>query len=212
MSTFGDLKTAFAAKGYVVDTTAEGALRAGYRRVLSERRWPFLLETATLSTAFGQREVSLTSVTDLGSVDAVVLDDGSGDQHLDFVDAQQERRLNAEDSTPDLPLFWTLHGLASLRLWPVPDKAYTLSVDYVKDPADPANDAAVLVVPHRFIDIIVWAATAELAYRQRDWSAAQNAVALYERQMATMIRSLGMEQRSGRRKIAQSPFWDEAAR
>ncbi len=211
MSTFLDAKTALGVKGYVIDASAEEALRAGYRRVLSERRWPFLASSGTLSTVAGQRSYDLSGLSEFGEIDAVTLDNRGNASRLVYVAPAQERVFNADDPVADFPQLWTLYGLATLRLWPVPDQTYTLNVDYVRDAADPATDASVLLIPHRFIDTMVWAAIEELSYRQRDGGAVQQATMQYERQLSTMIRAFGVRQRAGSTQVGSSDFWEQTA-
>jgi hypothetical protein len=210
VSTFGDLKDVFAGLGYVADSTAEGALRTAYLQVLSERRWAFLEESTTATTAAGQREVDLSGVTGLVGVDAVVLR-SSADARvpLDAISPQEERDLYASSTATDQPIYWTLYGDRTLRLWPVPNQTYTLEIDYVIEPTSPANDASELVIPASYLDVIAWAAVVPIAARQRDYGGSQIAAGQYERRLQRMTKSLGLRQRSNSSQISHARgFWD----
>jgi hypothetical protein len=216
VSTFADLKTIFEGLGYVGDATAETQLRTAYLQVLSERRWRFLTKTGTVTTTPSTREVDLSTITDLAMVDAVTIDLPTvvvERAPLQYVTPQEERRVYAADPTASEPIYWTEYEDGTLRLWPVPDRAYTLSVDYVVDVGTAITDSTELLIPAAYLDVVAWAAAVPIATRQRDYSGAQLAAGQYERRLARMSRAHGMRQRSNSSQVKNdTAFWDSARR
>lgn len=52
----------------------------------------------------------------------------------------------------------------SLRLYPNPDAAYSITADYYKKPAEFSSGSSTGVVPEKFHDVIVWLALTKYAY------------------------------------------------
>lgn len=204
--TEANLQTTIQAKGYGTDSaTAQAeAIKSAWRRVLGLRRWPFLEATATVTATVGSETVSLASITDLARVEAVRLTIGTeGYGDLKFVERSRLRNWLASDLDQATPDAWTLHAGAVL-LYPRPERAYTVSVDYKKRPA---YNAADIVFPEDYRDVLVWGAISELTFRQRELNG--YAEAQFRDRLSEMIHDMGLEQRQGAREVGHDSIWYE---
>lgn len=210
--TVSTLRTAIQQRGYASDTaTAQTELlNSVYRRLSGMRRWPWLeTGTAGLVTIVGQSAYNLLStVPDFLHVDAVRLEIGTEYYDLEYEREQDFRSLQHTDRTNGIPSLWTLRGRADLNLHPRPDRVYTVTVDYLKDPPDLLSDSDQPLVPATYQDILVWGAIVELAYRERDWQGVQVADANYGQRLLDMMLEYGLTQRQTSTQVVQSGTYD----
>lgn len=200
------LQTAIQAKGYGTDsaTAQVEAIKSAWRRVLGLRRWPFLEAAATTTATVGSETVSLAAITDLARVEAIRLTIGTeGYGDLRFVERGQLRNWLTSDLDQATPYAWTLHAGAVL-LYPRPERAYTVTVDYKKRPT---YNAADILFPEDYQDVLVWAAISELTFRQRELNG--YAEAQFKDRLGEMIVDYGLEQRQGSREVGHSSIWYE---
>lgn len=212
-TTRADVASWLRSKGYDtdVDTAITDAINAAYRQVIGQRRWGFLEKTdSSLTTTAGTNSVSITGITGLGRIDAIRLKDGTIPMDLDWKSQQEIRDYQLCDDQPDEPQYWSQRG-DTVLLWPTPDKAYTLVIDYISR-TKLINDTDILQIPDEHIDVVGWGAVAELAYRQRDWQAVGYANSRFERELGRLLADEGIEQRQGGREVLRSSFWDDVAR
>lgn len=209
----GQLRTELQTKGYGTDTaTAQTSmLNSVYRRIAGRHRWPWLeKENVALSTTASDPDYSLSTITDLLHIDAVRIEFGTSYPKIEYMEPQDFSDLEHEDRVNGEPIFWTYMN-SELRLWPTPDKAYSLTIDYIRRPTDLSLDADEPAFDAIYHDILVWGAAAQMAYRERDWSAKNFADAEYDQRFREMERAYGVKQRQNSSRVKRSDFWGNVA-
>ena len=169
MSTLTTYRTAVKLRGYdsVPDATIDAAVQEARRRVITARRWSWLETTSTaLSTSANVDNVSLSSIADFGDLDAVSLLDGTVPIPLRWRNRQIIRDLKNDCPETGVPYFWT-RVKGTIVFYPTPSRAFTVTVEYIPAPADLAASPTVDVIPDKLQDLVTWAATVPLAFRQR---------------------------------------------
>lgn len=210
------LQASLQAKGYGTDTSAQQiiAINDTYRRVIGMHRWPFLETTVnTLVTVANASTVNLTSVTDLRTdgIDRVFLTIGTDSFPLEYLRPSEFRRKQALYSDAGEPEAWTF-SQGALRLWPTPDRVYTVTLDYLKDAPDLAAGSDSPLFDETYHDLLVWGAVADLAFRERDYSGAAWADQQYRMRLAELERAYNVRQRQNARHIQRSDFWNTVGR
>lgn len=206
------LQASIQAKGYGTDTAAAqlDMLNSAYREVLGKRRWPFLeKQDATIPTVVGTASYSLAGITDFLHVDAVRLEITATKDfpEIDYLPPQEFRSLEHTDRDNGTPAYWTFVNQV-LRIYPAPDKVWTLRIDYAKRPPDLSAGGDIPVLPDAYHDILVWGAVRELTFRERDWNANQRADAYYQTRVVEMMSELGVRQRQSTRQVIQTGLYD----
>lgn len=170
----GQLRTSLQTRGYDTDTATQQneLLNSQYRDVCATLKWPFMEKQDTsLATTQGVVSVSLASIADLVTVDAVRLVQGTDYFNLQALPTQDLRNLEHVDRQTGRPHYWTQHA-GLIRFYPIPDGVYQITLDYIFDPPDLGTIAGDLDTPlfgATFHDVLVWGAVEELAFRHRDW-------------------------------------------
>lgn len=196
-----DYKTAIRARGYdgTSDDVLVAAIASARNDVASERRWSWLEVSGSMALVleYDTPSESLSGATDLLYVDAVRIEYDTTRPWLEHLPVQELRDKEHNDRTPGVPQYWT-QAAGQIRVWPSPDKAYTLSIDYIRRLTDPDNDDADqdLAVPPDFKSLVAWKACVFLAFRQREAWAMQYASDEYDRELRRKIagESLGQRQ------------------
>lgn len=212
--TLAELRTSLQDKGYGTDTASQQTrmLNGVYRRIAGEHRWPWLeRQSSALTAAVSNQTVSLAAITALMWVDAVRLEFGTEYPELEYIDPQSHRDLYHQSRDTGTPRYWT-EQFGELRLWPVPDQAYTVVLDYMTTPDDLSLDADIPLFDSTFHDVLVWGAVSSMAYRERDWSAKNFADAEYRASYDEMKRSYGLKQRQNAQHVQRSSFWNAVGR
>lgn len=190
--TLGELKTMIQARGYATDTSAQQTtmIRETLRELYGERRWKFLAGTSTAFTlALGTPTITLGSLGRGIMLDSVRLArsttvDGGSLKYLDPV--ALARKLN-EDWETGRPQYWSRRG-DTLTVYPRPDAAYALALDYQALTTLPSSDGDSIIWPETHAQVIVWAVVQQLAYRQRDWNGHDRAKVSYAEALQRMFR------------------------
>jgi hypothetical protein len=208
--TLAQLRTSLQAKGYGTDsaTAQTEMINSVYRRLAGKRRWPWMEAQATTATIAGTTNYSVAAITDWLHPDAVRIEISTEYPVLQYVDPQELRSLAHSDRARGVPQYWT-YARGQLHVWPAPDRAYTLTIDYTKDPPDLTADADTPVFAATYHDVLVWAAAKEITFRQRDWGAYQYAKQEYDERLAEMERAYGVRQRQTSGKIKDSGFYSQ---
>lgn len=212
--TLGQIRTSLQAKGYGTDTAGAQleAITSVYRELLTSRRWKFSdTEIVGAVTVAGVATVDLGAFPTALSIDAVRIEFGTEYEELDWVEPQVLHDLRHGDRTRDTPYCWSQYG-SNLEFYPIPDKAYAITVNVQKSPTMPTVDASVLVIPSTYMDVIVWGAIGEMTFRERDWNAYNAARTQYKERTAAMAREYGIEQRQTPLEVTQTGIWDRVAR
>lgn len=209
--TLTQLQSSIQARGHGADTVSAqtDAINATLRRLYGMRRWQFLDARAptNLLATVNNPVVSLTGVADLLHVDAVRVEKGLDTWDLDYLPAEELRRREWADRQADRPLYWTRQG-DELWLYPRPNQAYIVGVDYIKTPVDLVAGADRAALPATYTDVVVWGALIDLAFRQRDWNAAAIAERQFEKRLAEMIVQFGLKQRQTSSQVAAWDGWE----
>lgn len=211
--TLAEIIASIQAKGFGTDTAAEQkiAVNSVYRRIHGMRRWPYLERSSTaLTTTIGQETVSLVTLPNLMWVDAVRLRLGTEAFEVDYLQPQELRRESVLDADAGMPRYWT-EAAGEIHLWPTPEAAYTIELDYTTTPADLAADADVPVFDSTYHDLLVWGAVVELGFRQRDANLMAMAKGEFNDRMVEMVRSYSLRQRQTSQQVEHSDWWREAA-
>lgn len=206
--TLAQLQASLQAKGYGTDSAAAQIemLNSVYRRLVGKKRWPFQEAQSTIVTVAGTTSYTVAAITDFLAPDAVRIEVGQETPDLKYRAPQEFRDQQHFDRAQGVPEAWTwMRGL--LHVYPAPDRVYTLTVDYTKDPPDLAAAGDTPVFAATYHDVLVWGAIVEIAFRQRDWGAHQYAVVQYDNRVAEMERSYGIRQRQTSDKIKDSGFY-----
>ena len=215
-STLAQLRTKVQERGYGTDTaTAQTAcLNSVYRRVAGMRRWPWLeiYQATGPAVVAGTETYNLAgTLTDLLHVEGIRLEFGTDYYNLKYVPPQEFRDAAHVYRDQGAPIYWTKVGAAQVKFYPKPDKAYTMTVDYVKFPTALAADADVHIMPENYEDVLVWGALAEMCYRERDYAGRQIAMEEYRARLMDMMNEYGLRQRQNATEVVRSGHWDQVA-
>lgn len=204
------LRTSIQQKGYGTDTEAaqNSMINSVYRRIIGMRRWWFLevANNTDLELTTGSDQVVL-DIDDFLHLDAVRLESGTTYINLQYVQPQALRDLANEDRIADIPMYYTRIN-NRVHVWPIADRDYTVSIDYIKDPADLAADDDIPVIPAAYRDVLVWGAIKELCFRERDDSGLNWAASEYETILNHMTHQNGLEQRQTPQEVGRSGALD----
>lgn len=206
--TLAQLRTSLQAKGYATDsaTSQTEMINSVYRALAGKRRWPWLEAQATVALVAGTTSYSIAAITDWLHPDAARIEISTEYPELEYQAPKDFRDLQHVDRDRGVPQAWTwMRG--QLHVWPSPDRAYTLTVEYTKDPADLSADGDTPVFAATYHDVLVWGAAKEIAYRQRDWAAHQYAKQEYDQRFGEMERAYGLRQRQTSDRIKDSGFY-----
>lgn len=212
-----DLVTEVSARGYtfpqdITDPTNPivRALNTTYRTVCGEQRWPFLeKENSSIVTSVGVGSYALSAITDLRQLDAVRLQDGTGDtRDMKNIDPQAfKSRVAGNLDGNGTPWIWTQHA-GNLLLYPVPDGQYTLLIDYICQVPDLAAPTDVPVLPATYHGVLVEGAVLRVAFRERDLLSQELASGYYEEMMTQMRQEYLLRQRQTSSEVVRSGYWD----
>lgn len=198
------------ARGYGNDTpeAQDVIINSIYRRIVGMRHWEWLeADNATIVTVASTNAYStVAAIPDLLHIDAVRMHQGVERLGLDFIDYQILRDKEHWDQVTGTPFYWS-QTANEIRLYPIPDGIYTLTVDYIKDPPDLVTDADQSLIPQVYEDILAWGSIAELAYRERDFDASSFAMNQYQGRLNEMVVDFGIRQRQGSTQVAAWDGW-----
>lgn len=198
-NTVADIRTAVRAKGYELDTTDPqlSMLNSVYRRVMGQRRWWFnqVVNDTSLTLSSGASTFSLAGVTDLAHVDAVRFTTATDNWvEPEFRPIQQVRALQNSDEQTSTPMYWSRSG-STVYVWPFADRAYTVSLDYVRQPTALTADGNATLLPDMYQDVLTWGVIKELCFRERDNDGRAIANEEYNQILDQMRHQDGLEQR-----------------
>lgn len=166
-STLTTYRTSVQLLGYdaLATATIDAAVQAARRRVVTARRWSWAeASSAALATVANTATVALTTVTDLGYLDAVRLSDGTTKLPCSYKPYSVIRDLQDNYADTGTPEFWSRRG-TNLVFYPTPSRAFTVTIEYTTLPA--AITTTDSLIPEVHADLVVWAAVVPLAFRQR---------------------------------------------
>lgn len=207
-----DIRLCIQNKGYGLDTAPgvqNSMINSVYRRIIGMYRWPFLelADNSSITCAVGVAKYNVGVIADLLHIDAVRAEIDSEFYDLEYADMQVFRTLEHTDRAVGVPRYWT-SGDQELRVWPYPDRAYTLKIDYIIDPADLVGDADVPVIPPAYRDVLCWGAIAELTFRERDVEGYNIAKQEYLAILTDMKAEFNLRNRQSSDQVGRSGTYD----
>lgn len=183
-------------------------LNGVHKRVVNARRWTFLVATdSEKSLTVGDPTLTYDALDDTRRLDAVRLEVGTEYIDLDYLEPQDFRSLEhglRENGTPE---YWTRRG-DQIHVWPRPDQAYSVEIDYVANPVKIDAGSDEVQVPDSHVDVLVWALIAKIAFRERDWEAHNFARQMYAELYTEMLGQYGMTDRKSATRVKSSGFFD----
>lgn len=114
-------------------------------------RW--LEKTATTTTVSGQHTYDLPADCDTSKV--LNLYDRTNDITLKYQEYNRFTELVPDPSEDSGDAYWWTFWANTIRLYPVPDSAYTLYLDYVKNITELADDDNTTDVPSKYDNLII---------------------------------------------------------
>lgn len=212
MATAGEVLASVQALGYGSDTKAAQLtmLNQVQRRILNARRWTFALSSTTKTATVGNAEVVFDTLATTQRVDAVRMTGTVGATEpleLDFIEAPVIRQYLHDNAEKGQPRYWSRRG-QSIILYPIPDKAYPLTIDTVSNATKAATEADAVVIPDSHIDILVYGLIMQLTFRERDWDGHNMARQMYAELFTEMLAQYGMQQRQQSSHVTSSGQWD----
>lgn len=214
--TYGTIKSALQARGYGTDTTAAQTemVKSALRRLYAQRRWSFLRgRWTTITTTPNSDVISLSPIDDLRTVDAVRLSLGVDSYDLEYLSDQALRSRDFAEPCTDTPQYWTQIDPLTIQLYPTPDRAYAVTIDYARWPIMPTDDTTpVTGMSDVAIEVLVEYACMQMAKRQRDWAAYNAYKADYQGALVELIREDNFRQRQSASEVERWSGWDEVSR
>lgn len=211
-TTLAQLRTRLQARGYATDTATPQTemINSVYRYIIGLRRWPFLevANDTSITTTVDDGIYDLTTITDLLHVDAVRAEINTNEfypmQHKPYQEFRSFQHGHRENGSP---VYWT-RTADNLHIWPEPDRAYTLNIDYIKDPVDLTTDADTIVIPDAYADVLVWGPIQDLTYRERDPEGYAMAQDKFGAILLEMMHQYGVRQRQSSDQVRYSGTYD----
>lgn len=215
-TTLAQIRSIIQYKGYGSDTAPEiqnSMINSVYRRILGMRNWWFNDEFADTSIGLtaGDGTAALSPVERLHRVDAVRLQYGTEYPAIAYMPPQEFHENYHHDRTVGIPRYWTQVD-DELHFWPLPDKAYTIVLDFNKRPATLVNDSDVVRIPEAYVDVLVWGAIKELCFRERDDAGRNYADQEYRDIVQDMKHRDGIQQKQTSSQVGYSGELDEVNR
>jgi hypothetical protein len=209
-----DAQASLQAKGYGTDTSAAQivALNAAHRRILTQRRWPFMERTTTVALAAAATSAALPA--GVQRVEGIRLSPVATGQFVPlptFIDITELRDRRIDDPVADIPEKWSVSN-SVLEFYPAADQAYTVTVDYITEPGNLTAGANPLLVPDAYLDLVVWGAVVDMAFRQRDNGAMSMAKQQFDERMREMIAQYGVRQSQTASTVLHWDGWQNVER
>lgn len=186
------------------DSQINGWINQAIREIGRATMWPFLRVRATVLTVAGIGTVDLPS--DCRSITKVSINEGldtavSG--VIPLSDRWIQHNLDTTDGTRGKPQAYTDGGfkqtvltsvpVRTLRLWPIPDIAYTLNITYIRRGTVLTDDTHFPPFPEEFDEaILLW--TMRQYYRQVEVESNMMVhESAYQRELQLLINHYGVE-------------------
>lgn len=207
-STLAIYRAAIRARGYdgQSDEALNQVIQSARKDLLSKRRWSYALaQSRLLETQAGVDTFNVSIIPGLGAIDGIRYRSGTAEYDLDATDYQTLRDMQASDATTarGLPSHWARRG-PEVVLYPTPEGAYELVVDYVKTDG-PLAEGAEDFIPGMDHELVVWSAIISLAFRQREAWAMQYADQRFSALLRSALQRDAVQARSESDQV--KPYW-----
>lgn len=192
LTTVQDLMDAMTDHGFSDTTTARKTelINDAYQDICSREPWPFLEAQATVNTVASTAAIVLP--TDFRTAISLVINANSivlMPKRLDDLTKQFAGNL----TQVGIPGYYYFVG-NSLRLYPVPDGIYAITLSYISAPAKLVNTGDIPLLPDRHARAILLGAVASAYDMEDDTDLALKFDAKFEKRIATMKYDLNMQQ------------------
>lgn len=189
MSSLQDMLSELADHGFQDESQTRliGMLNDAYFDVCSRLPWPFLEKRNTsVTTTNGNPSISMPA--DFAQVLSLTYPSATGVVQWTRLDDFQKRYVGQENQAGQPVLYYMIGG--QINLWPVPDQAYTLILNYLSFPSAMKAAADTPIFPARHHRVVVLGAAVRLYAMEDDLASAQAFDNWYEQRIATMQRDL----------------------
>ena len=168
--TLGDITTRVQQRvrdtGYP-STEIVGYINDAQNDIFNEYRLPFMQTTQDYTVTIGEADISDGTglpANYVQAIDLLVTTDGSESliPYMPFreIDGDYPDAADTDAHPSGGPRYWYYYG-ETIKLYPSPDKAYTLKLRYYKRPTEITSDDSVPEVPSEFREVLIMGA----AYR-----------------------------------------------
>lgn len=158
-------------------------INLGYQDFTLRELWPFRETTDTFDTIAGTQEYTLsTEFTDIDAQNIIsVAIQGTNLRKLPYVPFNQLRasQPDLDFETQSVPQSYYIKA-GKIGLWPSPDNAYTIAVDYYKIPTELSADSDTPIVPIAYREALMQYALSLEHDFNTDPDLAQKAMNRYE--------------------------------
>lgn len=160
--------------------------------ICNEYRLPFMLATHTYTVTANNSDITAGTGLPADYVQAFdLLDTTSGQQSL--IEIKDVREIDQLFASPDdtslnavgQPRYAYFYG-ETIRLFPVPDKAYTFILRYYKKPTDLVNDGDIPLIPSQYIELLIAGATYRTMQVKDDYDSAS----VFENKYAELLQKM----------------------
>lgn len=104
------------------------------------------------------------------------------------------------------PKYWTdADNGGNIRIYPVPDTAYRLAVEYHKEPDITAAEIPAPVITD---DLVPWALVSQYAVRERDWQMHNVAETQYQQRLRAAVGEQNLKQQQNPTRVTQSNWYE----
>lgn len=190
----------------VVDQVRE-YIWSTYRRILGMYRWPFLRASLEINIDPGDSFVLLTDIPDLGHINALYWEEQGVVDPLPWKPYEEFIEYRATASSESRPAYWTREGL-TIQFSSAATVASVLTVYYTRT-HDIPNTLDEPIFSEMYHDLLVYGALSEMAYRERDWTAADRADQRFNVLLTQMVGEYGVEQQQDAREVGHSNWWSQ---
>lgn len=172
-------------------TRLTGLINDAYYDVCSREPWPFLeAQVSNITTTAGSADI--TEPSDFGQVQSIVIDS----QGIALVPKRWEwinQNYTGALTSTGVPLYYYFVG-DQIKLYPVPDAAYTLTLQYLRYPTPLSAGLDTPILPTRHHRIILLGALVSAYNMEDSGDEADRFEKQFEKRIALMRNDLWMRQ------------------
>lgn len=188
-----DMKEELADHGFedLSDTRLTAFINDAYWDIASREPWPFLeAQVTNITTTAGSADI--TEPSDFGQVQSIVIDS----QGITLQPKRWEwinKNYSGSLTTTGLPYYYYFIG-NQVKLYPIPDAAYTLTMQYLSVPTALTAGSDTPILPTRHHRVIVLGALISAYNMEDDGESADRFEKQYEKRLALMRNDLWQRQ------------------
>lgn len=169
-----DLRTIIQTAGHGTDTASvaaqNSALQQAFYEVWTRRAWTWRRATAAPVAVVGNQALTTAAITDLAyPVKLRISESGIFLGDVEAIRPEVIEDYLAHDTGTGPPTYWSWSN-QQVIVYPRPDKVYTVSMVYIKQPAKTLfdDDTDSIPFPEQYHPVLAWVALRILGFRQRD--------------------------------------------